>query len=136
MKQIVLALAGAAVLAACGDAGEFQGQTDVDEVELGEAEQASSILDKILGKFLFEQQKFQGNGRTCETCHSGSDGQVSPQEAQQRFNKNPNDPLFRSIDSDDGVGNSYARLLEDATILVHIPLPPGWTTSSCTTAAT
>ncbi|MEJ7729955.1 MAG: hypothetical protein WKG00_12120 [Polyangiaceae bacterium] len=127
MKQIVLVVASAALLAACGDAGEFQGQVDVDGVEVGEVEQASSISDKIKGKFLFEKETFQGNGRTCETCHSGSDGQVSPQEAQQRFNKNPNDPLFRSIDSDDGVGNSFARLLEDATVLVHIPLPPGWT---------
>lgn len=127
MKQIVLVLASAAVLAACGDAGEFQGQADdPDDIEVAEAEQASSVIDKIKGKFLFEKETFNGNGRTCETCHSGSDGQVSPAEAQARFKKNKKDPLFRPIDSDDGVGTSYTRLLEDATIRVTIPLPAGW----------
>jgi len=78
------------------------------------------------GKKLFEQETFGGNGRTCSTCHGAVTGTVSPAEAQARFAADPNDTLFRSIDSDDGVGSSYARLLSDATILVTIPLPPGW----------
>ena len=78
------------------------------------------------GKKLFEQETFGGNGRTCAACHGATTGTVSPAEAQARFAANPNDALFRSIDSDDGIGSSFTSLLEDATIRVTIPLPAGW----------
>ncbi len=80
----------------------------------------------VNGKKLFEQETFGGNGRTCLTCHAGATGSVSPADAQARFQHNPNDPLFRAIDSDDGVGNSYTKLLTDATIRVTLPLPANW----------
>lgn len=76
------------------------------------------------GEVFFEKVTFDGNGRTCATCHPDATGTVSPADAQARFAANPQDPLFRSIDSDDGVGNSYSRLLTHATILVKLPLPP------------
>jgi len=79
----------------------------------------------VNGKKLFEQETFGGNGRTCQTCHDKA-GSVSPADAQQLFAHHPNAPLFRSIDSDDGVGNSYSKLLADATIRVTIPLPANW----------
>jgi cytochrome c peroxidase len=37
---------------------------------------------------------------------------------------NPRDPLFRALDSDGGLGITYARLLANASIRVTIPLPP------------
>lgn len=80
----------------------------------------------VNGKKLFEDETFGGNGRTCATCHDADSGTVSPAEAQARFAVNPNDALFRSIDSDDGIGTSYNRLLADATIRVTIALPPNW----------
>lgn len=76
------------------------------------------------GKKLFEQETFGGNGRTCRTCHSSDTGTVSPQHAQQRFQKNPNDPLFLHDGSDDGNGTGVSRMLADATILIKIPLGP------------
>ena len=76
------------------------------------------------GKQLFERETFAGNGRTCRTCHSQSTGSVSPQEAQKRFRKNPNDPLFLGDGSDDGLSHGVTRMLKDATVLVTIPLPP------------
>lgn len=79
----------------------------------------------VNGKKLFERETFGGNGRTCQTCHDVN-GTVSPQDAQQRFAHDPGDALFRSIDSDDGVGTSYTKLLADATIRVTIPLPANW----------
>ncbi len=79
------------------------------------------------GKKLFEEETFGGNGRTCATCHNATTGSVSPAEAQARFAANPGDALFRSIDSDDGVGTAYGDLLTDATIRVTIPLPKNWT---------
>ena len=78
------------------------------------------------GKKLFERETFGGNGRTCASCHGAQTGTVSPADAQARFAKNPADPLFRSIDSDDGVGTSYTHLLADATIRVTLPLPANW----------
>jgi cytochrome c peroxidase len=72
---------------------------------------------------LFTQETFNGNGRTCETCHSLATGTVSPQEAQARHRKNPLDPLFLFDGSDDGQGHGSARMQADATILVEIPLP-------------
>jgi hypothetical protein len=76
------------------------------------------------GQQLFERETFGGNGRTCITCHGSETGTISPQDAQQRFQQDPNDPLFLHDGSDDGQGNGVTRMLADATILVEIPLPP------------
>lgn len=76
------------------------------------------------GQQLFERETFGGNGRTCATCHSRETGTVSPEDAQQRLQQDPNDPLFLHDGSDDGKGNGVSRMLADATILVEIPLPP------------
>src|SRR5688572_13742816 len=76
------------------------------------------------GKRLFEKETFGGNGRTCVTCHGKQTGKFSIEEAQARFAENPDDPLFRAIDSDDGDGESYERLLTTGTVRVDIPLPP------------
>ena len=75
------------------------------------------------GKHLFEKETFGGNGRTCSTCHSAATGTVSPEDAQRRFARNPDDPLFRHDGSDDFEGRGVSRMLKDATVLVEIPLP-------------
>lgn len=75
------------------------------------------VLD---GKQLFERDTFAGNGRTCRTCHSQGTGTVSPRDAQKRFRKDPNDPLFLGDGSDDGLGHGVTRMLMDATVLVTI----------------
>ncbi len=72
------------------------------------------------GKRLFEQETFGGNGRTCQTCHSEATGTVSPEDAQKRFAKDPNDPLFRHDGSDDGQGHGTSRMRRDATVLMTI----------------
>jgi cytochrome c peroxidase len=74
------------------------------------------------GRRLFEQETFEGNGRTCLTCHSRRTGTVSPEDAQERFARDPGDPLFRADGSDDGNGNGVQRMLTDATVLVRVPL--------------
>jgi cytochrome c peroxidase len=73
---------------------------------------------------LFERETFGGNGRTCLTCHGRKTGTVSPEQAQKRFAAHPSDPLFVHDGSDDGLGNGVTRMLEHATTLVEIPLPP------------
>ena len=74
------------------------------------------------GRRLFERETFEGNGRTCATCHSRRTGTVSPEDARERFAENPDDPLFRADGSDDGNGHGVSRMLADATVLVRVPL--------------
>lgn len=88
------------------------------------------------GRRLFEQELFGGNGRTCSSCHDKGTGTLSPEHAQARFATDPSDSLFRPIDSDDGVGTSYTKLLADATIRVTLPLPPNWRLADDPTATT
>jgi cytochrome c peroxidase len=78
---------------------------------------------RLDGARLFHRETFGGNGRTCSTCHRAEDHfSTTPASAQRRFAADPADSLFQPIDSDDGVGGQYARLLAHATIRVRIPL--------------
>src|ERR1043166_4283612 len=72
------------------------------------------------GQFLFDKEPFGGNGRTCVTCHSKATGTFSIQDAQQRFAKDPNAPLFRAPHSDNLDGQSYERLLNTGTITIDV----------------
>ena len=78
----------------------------------------------LAGKRLFELETFGGNGRTCQTCHSQATGTVSPQDAEERFAKNPSDPLFLHDGSDDGLGHGTSRMRTDATVLMTIHMAP------------
>lgn len=87
---------------------------------------------------LFTTDTFGGNGRTCDTCHSltTGNGTVSPEDAQDRYRKNPHDPLFLFDGSDDGQGHGVTRMLADATILITLPLPSNVTLADNPTART
>ncbi|UQA56641.1 cytochrome-c peroxidase [Polyangium aurulentum] len=95
--------------------------TDIDEGALAEASHAAN--GALSGAQLFKKETFGGNGRTCGTCHLPSTGTISPKDIQSRFAKDPKDPLFRPLDSDDGTGSSYTRLLKHATFLIPLTLP-------------
>jgi cytochrome c peroxidase len=86
------------------------------------------------GRRLFEHETFGGNGRTCVTCHTRRTGTVSPEDARERFARDPNDPLFRGDGSDDGNGNGVQRMLADATVLVRVPLADNVSLASDPTA--
>jgi len=75
------------------------------------------------GARLFVQGEFGGNGRTCVTCHTLRTGDVTLDHIRERFADDARDPLFRPIDSDDGRGTSYNRLLTHATFRVFVSLP-------------
>jgi cytochrome c peroxidase len=87
-----------------------------------------SIQDVFEGERLFDRETFDGNGRTCLTCHSRETGTVSPADARARFRRNPNDPLFVHDGSDDengdgfGDGQHATRMLQSATLLMRIRL--------------
>jgi cytochrome c peroxidase len=88
------------------------------------------VRDFLEGQRLFERETFGGNGRTCLTCHSRETGTVSPADARLRFRRDTNDPLFVHDGSDDedgdgfGDGRHVTRMLEEATVLMRIPLHP------------
>jgi cytochrome c peroxidase len=75
------------------------------------------------GRRLFDEETFQGNGRTCVTCHSVENGTFSPEDAQQRLTNNPSDPLFVGDGLDDGIFGT-SRITAHATVRIEIPLPP------------
>jgi len=89
---------------------------------------AQSIRNVFEGERLFDRETFDGNGRTCLTCHSRDTGTVSPADARARFRRNPSDPLFVHDGSDDdngdgfGDGQHVTRMLQSATILMRIRL--------------
>jgi cytochrome c peroxidase len=76
------------------------------------------------GEVLFTTETFDGNGRVCSTCHEPDlFGTITPEFVQEQYALDPNGPLFRSIDSDNGKGDSYSRLLEHATVRVPVETP-------------
>ena len=78
-----------------------------------------------VGDDVFFHETFGGNGRTCATCHDPrNEFSMSPELVHKRFELDPNHPLFRAIDSDDGKGRDYTTLLDHALFRVTIPLHP------------
>jgi cytochrome c peroxidase len=73
-----------------------------------------------------------GNGRACATCHNPDDGySLSPKTVEMRWQRlqvarrtdaKADDPLFRSIDADDG-NNDFTMLRTRALVKVRVPLP-------------
>ncbi len=83
-------------------------------------------------------QSLGTNDRTCFTCHQPQDAwTVSAQHVQQRFDADPNDPLFRLVDgatcpSDDvstpgGRQRAFVLLLKKGLIRIGLPMPSSTT---------
>jgi len=115
-------LTGLSTLAVTGCTPDANALTDSSENALAEASFAQTGTN-LSGAQLFKKETFGGNGRTCDTCHRMPTGTISLKDVQARFSKDPGDPLFRPLDSDDGTGASYERLLTHATFLIPLPLP-------------
>lgn len=78
-----------------------------------------------VGGRIFREETFGGNGRMCATCHELERyGTITPELVRERFRQDPRGPLFRPIDSDDGLGGSYGRLMTYATVRVPVALDP------------
>jgi cytochrome c peroxidase len=95
---------------------------DCDPEQLHGAARLQCLIRRFEeGRRLFDEETFQGNGRTCVTCHSVKNGTFSPEDAQKRLAKNPADPLFVDDGLDDGV-HGTSRITENATVRIEIPL--------------
>jgi len=81
------------------------------------------------GQRLFASPQFGSNGRSCQTCHLPGSFTVSPSQAEAIRSRDPADPLFRPIDSADGHGTDYSKLLVRTTFRVEIPLAANVTVS-------
>ena len=96
---------------------------DCDPEQLHGAARLDCLVKRFEeGRRLFDEETFQGNGRTCVTCHSVETGTFSPKDAQKRLARNPSDPLFVGDGLDDGVFGT-SRITEHATVRIEIPLP-------------
>jgi len=116
----------------CGEpAVDEQPTTVVDGAD--DAEQSATVA---AGESLFKTETFRGNGRTCATCHTSDTGTLSAAQAQSLYSTNRNHPLFRRIDSDERLGLSYTKLVNDATISVDLTLPPNVTLATDPTRRT
>jgi len=88
---------------------------------IGSAE--AELGGPIHGFLLFNFETFDGNGRTCEDCHT-SNGHfaLSVAQVEEAFADDPGGPLFRSLDSDDGAGDDYTLLRTHASFRIPIKL--------------
>jgi cytochrome c peroxidase len=117
---VLLAAAGACV----GESDEALDEEAGESEAIATDQQAARSRPKETGKVLFERETFGGNGRTCSTCHTKRTGTINPEQIQELAEEDPDHPIFRSIDSDDGAGESYSRLMSNATVRIKMPLPP------------
>lgn len=123
------ALGWALGLAACsgepGDSsGQAGGEAEIEEAEIEEAELA--LFGQLeVGRQLYDEETFGGNGRTCLTCHTKRSGTLSPEQVEDVFDHDPQDPLFAHDGSDNFLGAGTSRIRKDATILVRRGLPEG-----------
>jgi hypothetical protein len=63
-------------------------------------------------------------------------GTITPAQSQSLYVQDPCGPLFRSIDSDDGAGTNFTRLLRDTTVRIPIALPSNVTMDDAPSART
>jgi cytochrome c peroxidase len=147
----VTGLALLAQLLLFGCAMETEGEVGAVEAPLSERTQqilrcqANPVLATLShadrarfrrGCELFFTETFDGNGRTCGSCHlnelgnrDASDNNLdfSPEDAQRIFDEDPAHALFRPMDSDDGAGEDYTMLLAHGLVRIPFVLPPNVT---------
>jgi hypothetical protein len=121
LGSVALVAGLATVSWGAGRSGDV-GDDELPSVESGLHLLVGDGLHLLAGRRLFEKETFGGNGRTCLTCHSRETGTVSPEDAQRRFERDQNDPLFQGDGSDDGKGNGAVRMRTHTTVRVDVPM--------------
>lgn len=108
-----------------GEQDQFRYHTEL--LEEGHTERVVSDLGRLAaGALLFNRVEFQGNGRTCSTCHIVDEGgTIDAAFVEATFQADPHDPLFVDLDSDDRNGATFDRMRTNATILIDFELPDG-----------
>lgn len=84
------------------------------------------------GRKLFNDQTFNGNGRTCATCHLPEKHfTITPRLIETSFHHRPTGPLFRALDDDQEQHGHYQELRTRATFNIKIDLPTNITVENC-----
>lgn len=93
---------------------------------------ASERMQFTRGCVTYRTETFDGNGRTCESCHMLNLGNGNPddnnfdlsiEDVETAWAEDPTGPLFRSIDADDGESD-FTTLRTLADVRVSLPLHP------------
>ncbi len=129
---------GSAASAAMPAPATFDSEADqldtiLREIEREDFSHANTDKEKVIkGAMNFFLPLPGGNGRSCATCHNPKDGfSLSPATVEARWQRlqqarrhdpDADDPLFRSIDADDGE-QDFTLLRTRALIKVRVPLP-------------
>lgn len=116
VRTAMLAIATLCVTSACTE-------DDAPAAAIAGPDMAAAVKE-LSGQRLFDHETFGGNGRTCRTCHMGSNGTITVADVQERLRRDPSDPLFIHDGLDDFVSGT-SRIGTHATILIRRPLPPG-----------
>jgi cytochrome c peroxidase len=107
---------------------------DGDEETSSDRDFPNADGNRRIGEVLFKRgfPNVHGNGRTCATCHVPEEAfQLTPQNVEARFqalerrrltNPSADDPLFRSLDANDGA-DDFTNLRNHALVRVFIQLP-------------
>jgi cytochrome c peroxidase len=105
---------------------------DAERATVGRAWPDAQKRKLIRGAVNFFRPFPGGNGRSCATCHDPGDGfSLSPTTVEARWQRlqhrkrvdpDADDPLFRSIDADDGQ-DDFTLLRTRALFKVRVPLP-------------
>lgn len=142
-QNLMIALAVAVGLGAGAGCSADAADTEADGAEAASEEEIARSVEQaqssgagqiILGGVLFGLgfPAVGGNGRACATCHVPGDAfQLTPatvearyQALQARRQKHPwaDDPLFRSIDANDGA-EDFTNLRTHALVKIPVKLP-------------
>jgi hypothetical protein len=107
-------------------------EAEAAEVDSGPGRPRHEMEKLVRGAGNFFRPFPGGNGRSCATCHNPRDGfSLSPATVEarwqrlqraKRFNPDAADPLFRSIDADDG-REDFTLLRTRALVKVRVLLP-------------
>lgn len=100
-----------------------------EEIQAEDVEQYSGLngLKVLIGALAFNNVTFDGNGRTCATCHPSffwETGTLNPAEIEDLFQSHPDDPLFQHDGADVLGGDTFDRIRTHATVLIDKSLPP------------
>lgn len=92
----------------------------------------------ILGRTLFNNETFDGNGRTCATCHIPTEHfTITPGIVERAFQRSQRpghgneSALFRALDDDRDQAGNYTEMRTRATFNVKIDVAPNITVENC-----
>jgi len=88
----------------------------------------AEVAHFVKGGLLYQFETFDGNDRACGTCHvANSHFALTPEDVEAEFAEDPEGPLFRSLDSNDGLSEDYSLMRGDGLVRVHVTAAPNVT---------